>query len=1050
MKTIPFFEHSRSRRAQVLPVSIIILAVLLVLGFVFLGILNRNLQQSATSQRRSEAEDLARSAVDFVHKQLQYSEMRADWRPPQIELAPAGVDITRDPDVFYIRPGTNLGLRTAADTIIDKGGPDGLGSYSRFLYERGRALIRVSYRPSDANIFDTNPTGALMQPGLARSYITIEVVARVGALNPNDPTTLPNTGGVQFRNYGTWADYRAAYELMRTRDTQFTSSRKLMAFASIGMLEHSFYVTDLDNTSRPTEIGYGEDNGANFNGFPIVPVVDFGSLVEGPAGSDVAGMGGVWINGDARFFGRVRSVLNADLGDRFVVAGSMVGGDDTAQLTLLKKLSDEAFVGDDSLIELSNLLGAVNGTPSPGRLDSSAAGYLTFGGILRDGYEATDPEGWSRHIRRKEAPRFTEVDPATGISTYHRLTRESGVITNAGNIGRFGHGQGTYVGNTADRQIGADEETRENAGSNQSIFYDLLNPNNGQPGSGWQGQYYNPVGATMRLMWDGWMITLDGRAPANERTWRRPDGSDSGLTTLRFRVGGDPDGAGPQPPYVINALTNPGDINAANPVWTNGVPFNGVVLFEGNVRIRGTIPTDVQMTVISMANVYIEGSIMKGVVSDGAGTRLNRPSSSTLMLMAKDYVILNTPNFFGPAAGSILEEVQETNDPLAGNSIRVRAAGGTLSLINEIAYRFENFGGVPVITPNNPQTWRPYPMDYIDPATNNPIDTMFLMTAGMDDGPAPNAFIAVDMNAGVGTSTYSFEMDADNAAVPPFTLGTWGPIKGYGNQAWHRYPRLETKGFPLVRPASVNFTGTTLVANEAAREGVYTTLLGHAGNDISLRTTNAGAAATNDVIFRKAVIVPHDIRIEAGVYAEQGSFFVIPGRWFNSNPNDTRAAWNATPGTNAQKNAQRQNLYGASPEAPFYGEPLDVRVTVYGSVTQNKTVPTAIQAEWAKKWAWIPREQGSTGRLIPSAHVPVGFNIVTPGPTYTDWVPNLTIVQDPVFATGRTTGFRDVPDSYVRFERVNPSPGVFIDYALAPMPRLPVSPTLAYYGEVNP
>jgi len=1050
MKTIPFIEHSRNRRGQVLPVSIIILAVLLVLGFVFLGILNRNIQQSATSQRRSEAEDIARSAIDFVHKQLQYSEMRADWRPNPVELAPAGVDITRDPDVFYLRPGTNFGFRTAADAIPDRGGPDGLGPYARIPYDRGRALVRVGYRPSDANIFDANPTGALMLPGMARSYITIEVVARVGALNPNDPTTLPNTGGVQFRNYASWAEYRAAYELMRTRDTQFTSSRKLMAFASIGMLEHSFYITDLDNSTRPSEIGYDVDNGANFNGTPIVPTVDFGAVVEGPAGNPVAGMGGVWVNGDARFFGSVRSVLNSGLGDKFIVAGSMIGGNDFARLSLLRKFDDEGFTGDDALIELENTQGFINGGPSTGRLDSGAIGFLTYGGILRDGFEATDPEGWSRYIRRKEAPRFSELDPATGISTYHRLTRESGIVLNNGNSGRFGHGQGPYVNNTADRQIGADEETRENAGSNQSMFFDFLNPNNGQPGSGWQGQYYIPVAATMRLVWDGWIITRDGRAPNSERTWRRPDGSDSGLTTLRYRVGGDPDGAGPQPPYVINALTNPGDINAANPVWTNGVPFNGVVLFEGNVRVRGTIPTDVQMTVISMANVYIEGSIMKGVVTDAAGTRLNRPSASTLMLMAKDYVVLNTPNFFGPSTGSILEEVQETNDPIAGNSIRVRAAGGSLGLINEMAYRFENFGGVPVITPNNPQTWRPYALDYIDPATNNPIDSLFLLNAGMDDGPAPVGFIAMDINNGLGNPTYNFEMDADNAAVPPFTLGTWGPIKGYGNQAWHRYPRLETKGYPIVRPASVNFAGGVLTANEAAREGTYTMLLGHASNDFTIRTTNAGAAATNDIIVRKAVIVPHDIRIEAGVYAEQGSFFVIPGRWFNSNPNDTRAAWNAIPGTNAQKNAQRQSLYGTSPEAPFYGEPLDIRVTIFGSITQNKPVPASMQAEWAKKWAWIPREQGSTGRLIPSSHVPVGYNITTPGPTFTEWVPNLSVVQDPVFATGRTTGFRDVPDSYVRFERVNPSPGVFIDYALPPMPRLPVSPTLAYYGEVNP
>lgn len=1034
------------RRGQVLPVSIIILAVLLVLGFVFLGILNRNLQQGATGQKRSEAEDMARAAIDFTHKQFQYSEMRADFRFPPVQLATPGIDITRDPDALYLRPGTGLGFRTAVDTIIDKGGPDGLGPFSRILFEKGRALIRISYGPSDANIFDANPTGALRQPGLARSFLRIEVVGRVGVINPNDPTTLPNTGGVQFRNYATWADYRTAYELMRTRDNQFTSSRKLMAFASIGMLEHSFYVTDLENSSRPADIGIDFDNGAQFNGITLAPPIDFGSLVDGPAGSPVAGNGGVYINGDARFFGNVRAILNQQLGDRFIVTGSSVGGNNQALLTLLRKRDDESFVGDDDLIELANQTGFLNGVASPGRLDSSASSFLTYSGLFRDGYESTDPDGWSRHAKRKEAPRFTELDPTTSINTYLRISRESGVITNVGNIGRFGYGQNVYVNNTADRQIGLDEESRENAGSSQSSQYDWLNPNNGQPGSGWQGQYYIPVGATLRLTWDGFTITRDGRAPNNERTWRRPDGSDSGLTSLRYRIGGDPDGMGPQPPYIINALTNPADIEAANPVWTNGVPFYGVLYFEGNVRVRGTIPTDVQLTVLSMANVYIEGSIMKGVVTDAGGTRLNRPSASTLMLMAKDYVVLNTPNFFGPSAGSVLEEVQETNDPLAGNSLRIRAAGGSIGLIHELALRDENFPGLPVINTNNPQTWRPYAQDYLDAVTNNPIDTQFLVTASMDDGPAPNAFLAMDVNFGLGVPTYNFEMDADNSAVPPFTLGTWGPFKGYGNQPWHRYPRMETKAFPLIRPASAAFGPTTITANEPAREGTYSLLFGNSGNDLSLRTTTVGGSATNDLIFRRQAIVPHDIRIEAAVYAEQGSFFVIPGRWFNPNPNDTRAAWNALPGTVAQKNDQRKNLYGNNPQTPFYGEPLDVRVTVYGSVTQNKTPATAIQAEWAKKWGWIPREHGSSGGIIPTSHVPVGYDV-----NGTDnWVPNLTIVQDPVFATGRITGFQDVPDSYVRFERVNPSPGVFLDYALPPMPRLPVSPTLAYYGEVNP
>src|SRR5690242_10897168 len=108
MNTMPYSKSFARKRGQVLPVSIIILAILLVLGFVFLGILNRNLQQGATGQRRSEAEDIARAGVDYAHRQLMYSELRADYRPPEIQLAGTGIDVTRDPDAYYLRPGSAL------------------------------------------------------------------------------------------------------------------------------------------------------------------------------------------------------------------------------------------------------------------------------------------------------------------------------------------------------------------------------------------------------------------------------------------------------------------------------------------------------------------------------------------------------------------------------------------------------------------------------------------------------------------------------------------------------------------------------------------------------------------------------------------------------------------------------------------------------------------------------------------------------------------------------------------------------------------------------
>ena len=40
-------------------------------------------------------------------------------------------------------------------------------------------------------------------------------------------------------------------------------------------------------------------------------------------------------------------------------------------------------------------------------------------------------------------------------------------------------------------------------------------------------------------------------------------------------------------------------------------PGNGVVFAEGNIRIKGTLPPGVKLTVVSGATVYIEGNILE-------------------------------------------------------------------------------------------------------------------------------------------------------------------------------------------------------------------------------------------------------------------------------------------------------------------------------------------------------------------------------------------------------------------------------------------------------
>jgi hypothetical protein len=206
----------------------------------------------------------------------------------------------------------------------------------------------------------------------------------------------------------------------------------------------------------------------------------------------------------------------------------------------------------------------------------------------------------------------------------------------------------------------------------------------------------------------------------------------------------------------------------------------------------------------------------------------------------------------------------------------------------------------------------------------------------------------------------------------------------------------------------------------------------------------------------RAAVVPHDVRIEAVIYAENGSFFVIPGNWFNVNPEDTRDAYvqNYTPADNSDDlnvaavdygpnrdvaNERRFNRFGNQPEVPFFAEPLAVRIRIVGAISENMPAPISQQAEWLKKWGWIPRRIGGTGEFIPNFWVPAG----TPGLGTVTAIPNLTVQYDPILATGGT-----LQQGNLTF--LDPVRRDAEGRILPPLPRLPVSSTLAYFGEVNP
>jgi len=1060
-----FIRTRRTQRGQTLIIALLILGILLVLGLVFAGLVNRNIVQTDQSRARSAANDLAESGVRYAHYQLANSTLGADWRPEATRISDfsATSDTTRDPDAFYIRqadPNVQRYLDPARK-VLDRGGPDGLGPYSRFFFDKGRALVRVRYAPSDFGNFD-QPTGNLRQPGKARNYLLIESVGRAGKFKPNDPTFL-TPRAIKYRAFATDAELKDALGALAQYDAQTKGSKKMIGFASLGTIETARFITNKFRVSTPAEIGSitdprtdstvtdpSADAGLGIRyGEPIDSgrqVVKISNVLGGTAANSAGtlfGTGTLYSNASVVLHGRNDVYMDPRLGDMWAIAGDILPANRASALRLLTPSTDVLL--------------------NSGNLDSRNPGFSTRNGILRDGDADPDGDGYGRGITRKEPPSILTTDPTTNLNRFIVLTRESGSINDRGqNTGQYGYGEGIYVSaNANERGDAQDENERIALDGSKSLVQAWLNPNKqGGKTGGWNGPFYIPLGAYVRLHNDGFTIIRDSAGNAASSTWRSRNGQDLRRSAAFFKLVNLPDGT-----YVINDVLSP-DLAAkqesqlqgadAGRVRSEGFRFNGTLVFEGDVRVRGIIPTDQQITLVSFGTIYIEGSITKGISTD-AGQVLSRPSRSMIALMAKDYVCVNTTQFFGPAPGEQpqTKQAQIVRDTPAAVELDLQAPGLVLQtqfLLNPV----EDLSiGSQVV---NPQTWKPFANNYVEAGSSRRISSSMLIQHAADDG-GPSflnlGFQPDDQSRAF--TPYKFEsysglnteiLDNFNSEIRRY-LGpgagkVFSDFYGLTRTDINAFPSFETLSVPLVSNSWNYTTGgfrQLLTAPAGNTNGIQSFGV-QTDTAFRLQMTGFQDLTGKNYELARVAVVPHDIRIEAAIFAEEGSFFVIPGPPFNVNNRDTREAFMADVRANSLVDAQRNRYrnFGSMPESPFYNEPLSVRITIVGAVAENMPAPMAQQAEWQRKWGWMPRKIGGTEVLIPKQWLPRTDYDVTGDNPANYWIPNLTVNYDPALALGtndvRTgTPIRTSPDGL---------------WTLPPLPRLPVSPSLAYFGEVNP
>lgn len=426
-------------------------------------------------------------------------------------------------------------------------------------------------------------------------------------------------------------------------------------------------------------------------------------------------------------------------------------------------------------------------------------------------------------------------------------------------------------------------------------------------------------------------------------------------------------------------------------------PRNGVIFAEGNIRIRGTLPPpptanqnySPQITVVSGGTIYVEGNILKYQMDDkNAYLKAGTPRESAIALLATDYVCVNTTRFFAPVnevlmAGSDGEHFEISPD----RSFWVNFAFG-LDPTQE--YKVANQGNAPVKLYVRHTSTAEYGNAYVNMLLNYPPT----------------------------------EADIQNSNDPYFSLYSFGGTHTYvlGNPALsQKDPGWECKVLPLLpRPNEANYRFYT-------NPGIYNLLgfqLDQSGND--------GLGAVNYLMSRAAV-QPCDIRIEALLYAQNKSFFVIPGEWLNPDPNDTVIAY--------ERNNNTRPL-GVDPAYPFYEQPLDVKVTVYGAVSENIPASIADSSEWMRKWGWIPGRHGSSDvQANPEDDASQYRQPLRPGQTGVDaMMAGLTFIYDPQLAYPRYVDTAN--NNAIKQPRTDQYGRV-----LPLVPRLPVSPQTLYVGE---
>jgi hypothetical protein len=518
------------------------------------------------------------------------------------------------------------------------------------------------------------------------------------------------------------------------------------------------------------------------------------------------------------------------------------------------------------------------------------------------------------------------------------------------------------------------------------------------------GRYYAPPGVEIIIHGEDdcpWFeivrhdLREDENSPGTYYYWREPNGQPIDPVDIdQYTDLEDPASYEYDPPSEQacrpRLANTPGVYDGNRAVFP--FPANGVIYAEGNVRIRGIMPPvrDNQgrsgmgiwpdeapegyfdflswnapngrtrrfdLQIVSGGTIYLEGDLMSpstaGLTGLVPGDYVNDALyGSRIALLARDYVCVNT-TALNPRPRNLLRPVADNAAVLQfyNDLQRLYPPGADL--------RFARFQGRPATdwgaTPAPPRPALPterteVEFEYVDFDYRNarfaetwageiPTDIRLLLghsaLYAVDNAPGPWRGLGESVDVAIGITGTTYEWDG--GVVPP--VYTFRSAVGGPDESTHIYNDAGDylEFLPITDFQEMLLDGY-LTGYDLLRFVAQVTPVPNEDNDgwdvrpedLNYLLGPVAIAPRNRDEATGAVQPPLPVDIDALMYAQNGSWFVIPGRWFNEDPDE----------------------FGFDPvlATPGYHEPLNIRLSVYGAITENLPADLGSAADWTSKW----------------------------------------------------------------------------------------------------